>query len=211
MKIIDITLPLSNKTLVWEGDKGVTIEQIAFIQKGSDFNVSRAEFGVHAGTHIDAPYHLDDQGNTVDKISLDILIGPVRVLEIDDSIKIITEEVLQKSGYRKGTKRLLLKTKNSKNWDENPDQFIREYTAIDSATAAFLVSDGVEFVGIDYLSISPYDDLKIPHQILLKAGIVILENAYLVNVEPGDYMMYCLPLNLIGSDGAPVRAVLIKD
>jgi arylformamidase len=208
MKIFDITLPLSNQTLVWEGDTGITIEQIAFIKQGSDFNISRAEFGVHAGTHIDAPFHLNDQGYSVDKISLDKLIGPVQVLKIDNSIKIITKEILINSGLKKDTKRLLLKTRNSEYWIKNPHQFIREYSAIDSGAATFLVEEGIEFVGIDYFSISPYDDLKTPHQILLKAGVVILENAYLLNVEPGQYNLFCLPLYLVGTDGAPVRAVL---
>ena len=211
MKIIDITLPLSNQTLVWEGDKGITVEQIAFIKKGSDFNISRAEFGVHAGTHIDAPFHLDNQGYSVDKIPFDKLVGKIQVLQIDESINLITKEVLLRSGFKKGTERLLLKTKNTRNWIENPHQFIRDYAAIDSNTAAFLVEAGIKFVGIDYFSISAYDDLKTPHLILLNAGIVILENAYLVNVEAGEYNLFCLPLYLIGTDGAPVRAILTLD
>lgn len=211
MKIIDITLPMSNQTLVWEGDNGITIEQIAFIKKGSDFNISRVEFGVHSGTHIDAPFHLDDQGYTVEKIPLDRLIGPVEVLQIDDSIKIITKEVLIESGFKKGSQRLLLKTRNSKYWGKAPHKFIRDYAAIDSDAAAFLVEEGIIFIGIDYFSISAYDDLKTPHQILLKAGIVILENAYLVNVEPGPYNLFCLPLYIVGTDGAPVRAILTTD
>ena len=211
MKIIDITLPLSNQTPVWEGDKGITIDQIAFITKGSDFNVSRAELGVHTGTHVDAPFHLDDLGYTVDKIPFNKLIGPVQVLHIDDSIKLITEEVLVKSGLKKSTQRLLLKTRNSQYWVKYPHQFNREYTALDSNAAAFLVREGILFVGIDYFSISPFDDLIAPHQILLKAGVVILENAYLVNVEPGLYNLLCLPLFLVGTDGAPVRAVLTTD
>jgi arylformamidase len=211
MKIIDITIPMSNQTPVWEGDKGITIEQIALITKGSDFNVSRAEFGVHAGTHIDAPFHLFDQGYTVDKIPLEKLIGPVQVLKIDDSIELITKEVLMESGFSNDTQRLLLKTRNSDYWIQNSHQFNRRYTAIDSSAAAFLKEEGVILVGIDYFSISPFDDLVTPHQILLKAGIVILENAYLVNVEPGLYNLFCLPLNLVGTDGAPVRAVLTTD
>ena len=187
MKIIDITLPLSNQTLVWEGDKGITIEQIDFIKNGSDFNVSRAEFGVHAGTHIDAPFHLDDQGYSVDKIPLDKLIGKVRVLQIDETVNLITKEVLLRSGFQPGTERLLLKTKNTQNWIKNSQRFDRDYTAIDSNAAVFLAEAGIKFVGIDYLSISPFNDLKAPHQILLNAGIVILENAYLANVEAGEY------------------------
>ena len=211
MKIIDITLPLSNQTPVWEGDEGLSIRQVAFLSKGSDFNISRAEFGVHAGTHIDAPFHLFNHGYTVDKIPLDKLVGPVQVLRIDDSVEVITSEILVASGFKKGTQRLLLKTKNSEYWIKDPHRFNRDYVAIDSGAAVFLVGKGVTFIGIDYFSISPFNNLKAPHQILLRAGIVILENAYLVNVKPGTYRLICLPLNLIGTEGAPVRAVLITE
>ena len=211
MKIIDITLPMSNQTPVWEGDKGIIIRQVASLSKGSDFNVSRAEFGVHAGTHIDAPFHVFNYGYTVDKTPLDILIGPVQVVRIDDSIEIITREVLLKAGFVKSTQRLLLKTRNSDYWIKDPYRFNREFVAIDSSAAEFLVEESVSFVGIDYFSISPFIDLKAPHEILLRAGIVILENAYLVNVEPGTYNLICLPLSLVGTDGAPVRAVLTTE
>jgi arylformamidase len=211
MKIFDITLPLSNQTLVWEGDKGITIEQIEFISRGSDFNISRAEFGVHAGTHIDAPFHLHDKGYSVDKIPLDTLIGKIQVLKIDDSVDLITKENLLDSGFQPVIERLMLKTRNTKKWFNSSHKFDRDYAAIDSSAATFLAEAGMKFVGIDYLSISPYDDLKTPHQILLNAGIVILENAYLVSVEAGEYNLFCLPLNLVGTDGAPVRAILTLD
>jgi arylformamidase len=166
---------------------------------------------VHAGTHIDAPYHLDDQGYSVDKVPLDKLCGKIQVLQINDSIDLITKEILLGSGFIQGTERLLLKTKNSRKWINSSSQFDHNYAAIDSTAATFLADAGIKFVGIDYLSISPYNDLKVPHQILLKAGIVILENAYLVNVEPGEYTLFCLPLNLVGTDGSPVRAILTLD
>ncbi len=106
---------------------------------------------------------------------------------------------------------MLLKTRNSEYWTKDPIRFNHDYVAIDSSAAEFLVAEGVCFVGIDYFSISPFKDLLAPHQILLKAGVVIMENAYLVNVEPGEYSLFCLPLKLIGTDGAPVRAVLTCD
>jgi arylformamidase len=208
MKIIDITLPLSDLTLVWEGDQGIKIEQVSTLANGSDYNVSQVELGVHAGTHIDAPFHLFNIGKTVDKILLNKLIGPVQVIRIDDSVKIITKEVLSASGLKKGIQRLLMKTGNSEYWIKDPHHFNREYVAIDPSAASFLVEEGIFLVGIDYFSISPFNDLKIPHQILLQAEIVILENAYLANVDPGLYNLICLPLNLVGTDGAPVRAVL---
>jgi arylformamidase len=208
MKIIDITLPLSDLTPVWEGDKGIKIEQVSSLENGFDFNVSHVEFGVHAGTHIDAPFHLFNNGKTVNKIPLNKLIGPVQVIRINDSVKVITRKVLLASGLKSGIQRLLLKTRNSEYWIKDPHHFNRGYVAIDSSAATFLVEEGIFLVGIDYFSISPFNDMVVPHQILLQAEIVILENAYLVDVDPGLYNLICLPLNFIGTDGAPVRAVL---
>lgn len=210
MQIIDITIPLSNQTPVWEGDQGVTIRQVAFKEQGSDFNVSRTEFGVHAGTHIDAPFHLFSAGYTVDKIPLETLIGDVSVLQIRPSFEVINTNTLKESGFKPGTKRLILKTRNTNYWVNDPYGFNRDFIGIDSDGAEYLVEQGVQLVGMDYFSASPMNDLKHPHEILLEAGIVIMENAYLVDVEPGDYQLICLPLKLIGTDGAPVRAILTR-
>jgi arylformamidase len=154
---------------------------------------------------------LNDRGNSADKIPLEKLVGKVQVLQIEESINLITKEVILRSGFKKRTERVLLKTKNTRNWINNSRRFDRDYAAIDSTAANFLVEAGIKFVGIDYFSISPFDDLKAPHQILLNAGIVILENAYLVDVDAGEYNLYCLPLYLVGTDGAPVRAILTLD
>jgi arylformamidase len=211
MKIYDITLPLSELTPVWEGDKDIKINLVSSIKNGDDFNVTKFELGAHAGTHIDAPFHLLNDGVTVDKIPLNKLIGPVQVIKIDDSNQVITKEVLIGSGLKKGIQRLLLKTSNSEYWIKDPHHFHKEFVALDSGAASFLVDEGLILAGIDYFSISPFDDMKTPHQILLQAGIVILENVYLVNVDPGFYNLVCLPINLIGTDGAPVRAILTEE
>ena len=211
MQIIDITIPLSEKTPVWEGDQGVKIRQVSFTDNGADFNISRTEFGVHAGTHIDAPFHLFSQGKTVDTIPLDILIGDAVVLKIDPSYDVIDVKTLQACGFLPGTQRLILKTRNTDYWVNDPYGFNRDFMGINTDGAEYLVEQEVQLVGIDYFSASPISDLKKPHEIMLEAGIVILENTYLVNVKPGAYHLICLPLKLIGTDGAPVRAVLTKD
>lgn len=210
MEILDITLPLSNQTPVWEGDKGITIRQVAFRERSSDFNISRVEFGVHAGTHIDSPYHLSSQGYTVDKIPLDTLVGPAAVLEISSDVKFINPEALLSCGFKSGMDRIILKTQNTRFWVDDPTGFHGDFIGINSEGAEFMVDQGVKLVGIDYFSASPMSDLVRPHEILLGAGVVILENAYLVDVNPGDYHLTCLPLKLMGTDGAPVRAILTR-
>lgn len=210
MEIFDITLPLSNQTPVWEGDKGITIKQVAFREKSSDFNISRVEFGVHAGTHIDSPFHLSSQGYTVDKIPLEMLIGSATVMEIPSRFAVINSEALLSCGFKSGMDRIILKTQNTRFWIDDPHGFHGDFIGINSEGADFLVNQGVKLVGIDYFSASPINDLVRPHEILLSAGVVILENAYLVDVDHGDYNLICLPLKLMGTDGAPVRAILTR-
>ena len=211
MKIIDISIPLSGKTPVWEGDKGISIHRVALIENGCDFNVSRIELGVHAGTHIDAPFHVFKNGNTVDQIPLDTLIGNVQVVEIPDGISVIDKNCLMNLNFQDGIDRILFKTSNSIYWETDPFSFKKEYVAINSEGAKYIADMDLRLVGMDYFSVSSYDDLKQPHLTLLDCGIVLLENIDLRSVVPEIYKLICLPLKIIDTDGAPVRAVLLAE
>ncbi len=211
MKIIDISIPLSEKTPVWEGDKGISVRRVAKIEEGSDFNVSRIELGVHAGTHIDVPFHVYKNGDTVDQIPLDTLIGSVQVVEIPDGISVINKNCLMKLDLQDGIGRILFKTSNSLYWETDPFSFNRDYVAVNSEGAKYLTDMDLRLVGVDYFSVSSFDDLKQPHLILLNHGIVLLENIDLRQVVPGIYKLICLPMKIIETDGAPVRAVLISE
>ena len=211
MKIIDITIPLSERTPVWEGDKGISINLVAKIGEGSDFNVSRIELGVHAGTHIDSPFHLLDGGNTVDQIPLETLIGKVQVVQVPLDYDVINEKCLEAIDLDPTVDRILFKTSNSNYWEKDPYAFNKEFVALNTDGAQYLENLGIRLVGVDYFSVSAYDDLKLPHVILLEHGIVLLENIDLRNVAPGFYTLVCLPIKLIGTDGAPVRAVLMTE
>ena len=211
MKIIDITIPLSERTPVWEGDKGISINLVAKIGEGSDFNVSRIELGVHAGTHIDSPFHLLDGGNTVDQIPLETLIGKVQVVQVPLDYDVINEKCLEAIDLDPTVDRILFKTSNSNYWEKDPYAFNKEFVALNTDGAQYLENLGIRLVGVDYFSVSAYDDLKLPHVILLEHGIVLLENIDLRNVAPGFYTLVCLQIKLIGTDGAPVRAVLMTE
>ncbi len=211
MEIFDISIPLNSTTPVWEGDTGITISHSESIESGADFNVSRIEMGVHSGTHIDAPRHIFTSGLTADQVPMENLIGPVHVLRIPDEIHIIEPRNLDESGYRGDEERFLLKTANSNYWKSDPYTFHKEYAAISSECAEYLANSDTLLIGIDYFSISPYEALKPTHEILLHKGITILENVDLSAVEPGFYNLYCLPLKIMGTDGAPVRAILIRE
>jgi len=209
MQIIDITIPLSSKTPVWEGDRKIDIFQVANIEKGSDFNVSWMNMSVHAGTHIDAPRHLFSDGIAVDQIPIDKMIGTACLIQIPEDVREISAQVLLENGFQTDCKRLLIKTGNSRIWQTDPCSFHCEFSALTTDAADLIVKSNLWLVGIDYFSISPMSNLKPPHEILLGSEVVILENINLNNVGPGTYDLYCLPLKLVGTDGAPVRAVLV--
>jgi arylformamidase len=104
----------------------------------------------------------------------------------------------------------LFKTRNSKFWLQDHSKFQTDFVALSPHGAQYLVDHGIKTVGIDYLSIAPYKSSRPTHEILLKAGVFILEGVDLSEVSQGNYTLYCLPLNLQGVDGAPARAVLVQ-
>jgi arylformamidase len=204
--IIDISLELSNNTIVWPGDPKINIEKKVSIQDGAVCNVSSIEMGVHSATHIDAPYHFIDDAETIESISLDILVGTCYVVEIDD-IDSIKKENLNSIDFNK-YKRILFKTKNSSYYKKR--EFNKEFVHIDIDTAKYLAEKGVKLIGIDYLSIEGFYSDGSVHKEILKNKIVALEGIDLSMVQAGEYELICLPLKLIGTDGAPARAILRK-
>jgi arylformamidase len=91
---------------------------------------------------------------------------------------------------------------------QGENAFREDYVALDSTAAQWLVDRGIKLIGIDYLSIQRFHDGPLTHQILLQAEVVILEGLNLSMVQPGAYELLCLPLKLVGADGAPARALL---
>ncbi len=208
MKIYDISVNISNTLPTWPGDPAVKIERDKELDKGDGANVSRISMGVHTGTHIDAPYHFLASGKTVEKIPLENLTGPCRVIEVNAG-KSITASDLQQVDMG-NSNRILLKTKNSELWREGTKEFFRDFIAPDVSAAEYLIEKKIILVGIDYLSIEGfYAEPGNPvHNKLLASNIILLEGLNLSGVAPGDYELICLPLNISGTDGAPVRAVL---
>ena len=209
MKIIDITRGIKNGMLVWPGDEAAQIGWESRIADGAISNVSSIQIGAHVGTHIDMPLHFIEGGKTMDDLDLSKMIGKAIVVEVPQGRK-IDREFLE-SVNLKDASRILFKTSNSSFWDDSPTHFVEEYTGVEPSGAEWLVAHGCQLVGIDYLSIAPYDDAETTHKILLSNNVVILETLDLREVEPGDAKLICLPLKLEGREAAPCRAVLIKD
>lgn len=208
MELFDISAPIRSEMAVYEGDPDVRIERTATIAGGALCNVSRLDFGVHTGTHVDAPVHFIDGAAGVEAISLDALIGPAFVVDATAVRGDIDERALRAFAVPSGVTRLIFKTTNSRLWER--EAFSPEFIGLTADAARVLVERGVRAVGIDYLSIAPKTDPAPTHIELLRAGVAIIEGLDLRRVAPGAYELICLPLLIPGSDGAPARAILIR-
>jgi len=209
MTIYDITLGLSPGLPVWPGDPAIVLEQVESMDRGAHANVSRLAMSAHAGTHVDAPHHFLNDHRTVEQLSLDVLTGPCHVIDLSKLDGHVTAAVLEKSGIPPKTERLLVKTKNSARWQAGEKEFFTGFQAVTEDGARWLVDGGVKLIGVDYLSVAPYNQSVPTHTVLLKAGVIALEGVNLSAVRQGQYELYCLPLKLLGSDGAPARAILV--
>jgi arylformamidase len=211
MKIIDISLSIRPDLPVWPGDPPIVLERIRARSEGSASNDSRIACSVHSGTHVDAPLHFIDQGASVEQLPLDILVGPAVVVE-DLRAEVITPDILESLALPEETTRLLIKTRNAALWRDDKLAFNPDFVALDSQAARWLVDRGIGLIGVDYLSVQLFKD-KDPttHRVLLDAGVVIVEGLDLHAVKPGTYQLICLPLKLVGSDGAPARTILIEE
>ena len=210
MTIYDISLTISPALPIWPGDPALELEQIESMDRGAHNNVTRISAAVHLGTHVDAPHHFLNDGRTVESLSLDILTGPCYVTHLPDAIEAITADVLDRTEITPDMKRVLFGTRNSHLWAKGETAFQTEFVAITEDGAEWLVEHGVQLVGVDYLSVAPYGDSVPTHTVLLKAGVVVVEGLDLSQVVRGFYDLYCLPLKIAGSDGAPARAILIQ-
>ncbi len=203
--IYDISLPISNDLPVWPGDPTVRI-----VRDDSLPAVSEITLSSHTGTHVDAPAHFIAGGATVDQLPLDALVGPAWVVYLPGPGP-ITADQLAAADIPDGPIRLLLRTDNSGRnalvW-----AFETDFVALAPDAADWLLARGIRLVGIDAPSIEPLITRGDPvHHTLLGAGVVIVENLDLTDVAPGAYRLACLPLRIVGGDGAPARAILIRE
>jgi arylformamidase len=207
--IYDVTVPITNSLPVWPGDPPVQLVAKSHLSRDKTHTVRLTTIGMgsHTGTHIDAPFHMMDDGKRLDEFPIDTLVGKVRVFEISSARSLGRAELAQLD-WRE-VERVLFKTENSKHWQDG--EFYENYVYLEPDGAEIIVDHGIKLVGIDYLSIDKFRSESHPsHFVLLSKNIPILEGLNLSAVPAGDYTLVALPLNLQDADGAPTRVILMS-
>jgi arylformamidase len=200
----DISLNLSTDTVRWVVAPPLEVHERRRMHRGDDANATALTMSVHAGTHLDAPFHFLQDGAGIDALPLERFIGPALVHAVDAD-RYITEAHVDAIPLD-GVTRVLFKTRNSellRRRDYDPD-----FVAFSLEAARALVARGVDLVGLDYLSVAHADEQVPVHRAFLDHGVVLLEGIDLSEIVPGRYELICFPLRLRGLDGAPCRAVL---
>lgn len=211
-RFIDISVGIGSGLITWPGDPPVEVRATSRLARGDAANVSELRLGTHTGTHVDPPVHFIDGAASVDRLALNVLVGEAVVADFRGLRGEIGPAELEARDLPPGTARVLLATDNSEIWRRRPPEFPSEYVSLSPEGARWVVARGIRLVGIDFLSIEKRASPDHPtHRALLEAGVVIVEGLDLSDVEPGRYTLVCLPLKVLGGDGAPARAILTRE
>jgi arylformamidase len=208
MQIIDISRTLSNELAPWPGDTPFHFELKWKIADGATVNVGAVETGFHSGTHVDAVFHFDPRGETIERADLNVFFGPALVVNVEN---LATIEILHLERWEQGLRaapRLLLKTNG---WTDSK-VFPERIPTISRDVPTWLQARGVRLLGVDVPSVDAIDSKDLHnHHALAEASIAIVESLDLSKIEEGEYQFAALPLKVAGGDAAPVRAVLWRE
>ena len=204
--LLDITLALGPDTPTWENSPGVRRYLAKSTDQGDASNDSVLELDCHAGTHVDAPFHVLPQGRGAESLDLDALCGPASLRDLR-GVRAVGAADLSGLDLPRDCTRLLLRTDNTRD-DLYSRPFTRDFCGLDESGAAWCVERGLALLGVDYLSVARYEEGGPVHHALLAAGTILLEGLDLSDAPEGEHELYCLPLKLVGADGAPARCLL---
>jgi arylformamidase len=207
MKIFDISWPLSDEMTTYKNKDNVLIQPTKTFEADL-VRETTLTINSHTGTHIDAPSHFMQYGKSIDQLDPLCSSGPAQVIDMSHVSDCITKNDLINISIAPN-QIILFKTKNS---THSPTaSFDHNFIYVDSSAASYLVEQSVRAVGIDYLGIERNQPQHETHLIFMQHNIPIIEGLRLQDVQAGIYTLWCLPIKIPGLDGAPARALLIKE
>ena len=198
----DLSRRLTHNHPNWPGDAPFRLERASQMSQGDSVNTALLSTSTHTGTHVDAPFHYDPTGETLEQVPLEVYVGRCRVIHATGFVK-VSAVVLEK--YPSLPARVLIYTGQPAHWTHFPDDF----AALEPDLIRALSARGVKLVGTDAPSVDPLESKTLEaHGACRETGLYILEGLVLEGVPEGEYELICLPLPLVGADGAPARAIL---
>ncbi len=195
MNIYDISQELFG-CAVYPGDTAPEKREAMRMAQGDRYNLTDLSMCAHNGTHIDAPFHVWEQGRTVDQIALSQTVGACYVATAEGVLSAVeVDAILNKAEQAdpRAARRILLRG-NARITEE----------------AARAFAPAVDLIGVEAQSVGDGENTQLVHQILLQREVVLLEGLRLKEIPDGSYFLSAAPLNLGGCDGAPCRAILIE-
>lgn len=206
---IDVSIPLREGMATWPGDETFKTTPASRMARGDNCNVTEFAMTTHCGTHVDAPWHFEPEGKRIDEIEPSLFFGEALLLELA-GIDLIQAKHL---GAAPLPPRVLFKTRNAH--IPNDGSFRKDFVGLAPDAAQRLVDDGCRLVGVDYLSVAPFEQPgDETHHCLLSNNVLVIEGLRFNGLSSGIYQFVALPLLMSGLDGSPCRAFIgqeIKD
>ncbi|QUC64643.1 cyclase family protein [Nitrosopumilus sp. K4] len=213
MKLLDLTLTISKSIPNFPGSPKPQFIPWSSI-KEDGYNLELLFLSSHTGTHLDAPYHFDQNGTKIHQIPISRLFGNAVLVKIlkKKNQAITKNDILlfeKKNGKIPKNSSVIFFT----GWQKyiKKDFYFLENPGLSESAANYLSSKKINLVGIDSPSIDLGKNKKfIVHKILSKYNILIVENlANLNKIRKNNFDFVILPLKIKDATGSPVRAMAI--
>jgi len=215
MKIIDLSFEIENNmpTCGTSWHQKVEIKQIGYVDKVGR-NTHSIMLGSHTGTHIDAPLHFIENGQSIEKVDLSILCGKIKIVDFTNVQQggFVSLSMLKNIEVEQ---RMLFRFDWHKKW--KTPEYYNNFPYFEEDAIDYLINNGMQLIAIDTpspdsgINISSFDDSP-NHKKLLKNNVVIIEylnNTDLLNPK-FENSIYALPLKIKGSDGSPSRVIVVE-
>lgn len=192
---------------VWPTSPLPEIRPAAILSRDGD-NHEQYSSTTHTGTHIDAPYHFVEGGQTVDALPLETLVGTGYCIDVRGNLLVDRRAVQEQWDGAMDRSIVLFRT----GWSTKRSfsrEFLYSFPGLSMDAAKFLLEHGVKMVGIDTLSIDPYGVYDV-HRLLLGEAVPIIEDLALEELECGRaYTIIALPLRIQGASGSMARVIAV--
>lgn len=211
-RVVDLSVPVGPDTQVYPGDPRVRLAVHSTIAEHG-FNLLSVEMGSQTGTHVDAPYHLEENAPRIDEVPLATFAGPGVVADVSATgprEPIRWPAVEQYAAALRPGVILLLRTDWSRHF--GTDRYF-DHPYLDADACRRVLDLGVRVIGIDATSLDethPGTGYPVHHQIASAGGVIVENLRNLAAVDFADPLVSVLPIALERADGAPVRAVAMR-